>query len=116
MVKTHLMVRCHAKNRRGEQCQHYTSPGLRVCHMHGGKSPVALAKAEDRMRELVQPAITGLGRLIELNDLGAMKYVLDFAGYKPAVQLQSDSEVTIRLVREDPAPLVLEQRNGRTHE
>ena len=63
--------------------------GQTVCKMHGGKSPQALAKAEERMRELVHPGITRLARLIEHADqdsvsLNAVKYVLDWAGFRPA--------------------------------
>jgi hypothetical protein len=55
--------------------------------MHGGKSPQALAKAEDRLRALVHPAITGLAQLIAQADsdsvrLSAIKDLLDRTGFR----------------------------------
>jgi hypothetical protein len=55
--------------------------------MHGGKSPQALAKAEDRLRALVHPAITGLAELIKQADsdsvrLSAIRDLLDRTGFR----------------------------------
>lgn len=98
--------------------------GQVVCKMHGGKSPQALAKAEDRMRQLVHPAVSSLARQIENDEFNAVRYVLDWAGFKAIEKIQGEQDVTIRLVREDAQPLILErvQRlnngngNGRTHD
>ena len=98
--------RCHAKTRDGDQCEHWPMHGQRVCHMHGGKTPIALAKADERMRELVQPAITSLARQIENGEFAATKFVLEWAGFRTPVKVQSDSEVTIRLIREEQ-PIVV---------
>jgi hypothetical protein len=69
--------------------------------MHGGKTPVIKAKAEERMRELVHPAISALQRLIDHDDLGATKYVLDYAGFKASDKIETDAEVTIVVRRVD---------------
>jgi hypothetical protein len=95
--------------------------GQTVCQLHGGKAPQALRKAEERMRDLVHPAISALERLINGNDFNATRYVLDYAGFRAAVQVNSDSEVTIRIVREEQ-PLSLDTSyqangtNGRAHD
>jgi len=88
MLKGDPMVsRCQAKARSGLQCAHHPMAGQRVCHMHGGKSPQALAKAEDRLRALVHPAISGLAELINKADsdsvrLSAIRDLLDRTGYR----------------------------------
>jgi len=68
-----------------------------VCRMHGGKSPQALANAEDRMRALVHPAVSALANLIADNDLAAARYVLDYAGFKSAEKLQSEGRQVIEI-------------------
>jgi len=60
--------------------------GQSVCFIHGGKSPQALRKAEERMRDLVHPAISALEREINKDEFAAVKYVLDWAGFKPTDQ------------------------------
>lgn len=90
---------CHARAQGagGRQCHNYPLPGQLVCHMHGAKSPQALAKAEDRMRALVHPAVTALSNLIAENDLAASKYVLDWAGFKATEKVQQDGHVTLEI-------------------
>jgi hypothetical protein len=58
--------------------------GQTVCRMHGGQSPQALANAEERMRALVHPAIASLARQIDKDEFAATRYVLDWAGFRPA--------------------------------
>jgi len=64
--------------------------GQTVCQLHGGKAPQALRKAEERMRDLVHPAISALERLINDNDFSATRYVLDYAGFRAGVSDQPD--------------------------
>ena len=94
--------------------------GQAVCYLHGGHSPQALKKAEERMRDLINPAISALERLIATDEFNAVRYVLDYAGFKPAVTVNSEQEVTIRVLREEQ-PIILEHThnalsNGRTHD
>jgi hypothetical protein len=90
--------------------------GQTVCRMHGGQAPQALAKAEERIRALVHPAISALAQLIADNDLAAARYVLDYAGFKAAVQVQTEGEMVIRIVNEDqPIMLAQQHANGRAH-
>jgi hypothetical protein len=90
--------------------------GQTVCKMHGGKSPQALAKAEQRMRELIHPAIASLERQIKANEFPAARYVLDWAGFKATEKIESDAEVVVRVVHEDQPLLTLDvpyaPRNG----
>jgi len=52
--------------------------------MHGARAPQVKRKAEERMRDLVHPAISSLQRLVEKDEFSATKYVLDWAGFRPA--------------------------------
>jgi len=98
MVQTNPMVKCHGTNRRGEPCGHFAMHGQRVCHLHGGKSPQALAKAEDRMRQLVHPALSSLERQISADQFAAVKYVLDWAGFRSETVATTDSSVTVTVL------------------
>lgn len=44
-------ARCTAHTRAGNPCQRHPLAGQRVCDMHGGKTPRALAAAENRQRD-----------------------------------------------------------------
>jgi antitoxin component of RelBE/YafQ-DinJ toxin-antitoxin module len=71
--------------------------GAPVCRMHGGSAPQVRAKAEDRIRALVDPALSRLAQLIDHADLdsvklAAVKDVLDRAGLAAKQQV----EITIR--------------------
>ena len=50
--------RCTGHNRAGKPCGRNKVPGLNVCDMHGGKTPVAVAAAERRLQE--RAALTAL--------------------------------------------------------
>jgi hypothetical protein len=63
--------------------------------MHGGSSPQALAKADERMRALVHPAVSSLARQIEQDQFAAVKYVLDWAGFHSETVSQTDTSVTV---------------------
>lgn len=113
MLEHNPKLRCHARTRDGDQCQHYPMLGQLVCHMHGGKSPQARAKADERMRELVHPAIAKLAKLIQEADqdsvsLNAARYVLELNGFKATVEVKGEHELIVRWV-DEPQPIVLEQ-------
>lgn len=87
--------------------------GQTVCKMHGGKSPQALANAEERMRSLVHPAITSLARQVNNGDFQATRYVLDWAGFKPTEKIQQEGTVKVEIELVPHAtPRILEHRNG----
>jgi len=104
--------KCGKRNRAGGTCGQWAMHGQNVCYIHGGKSPQALAKAEERMRDLIHPSITALARQIENDEFAATRYVLDWAGFKATEKIQQEGTVTveIELVNHQPPRL-----NGATH-
>jgi len=113
MLEKDPKLRCHARTRDGDQCQHYPMLGQLVCHMHGGKSPQAKAKAEERLAQLVHPAIARLARLIESADqdsvsFNAAKLALELNGFKATVEVKGEHEMVIRVI-DEPQPIVLDQ-------
>jgi hypothetical protein len=116
-------MRCKANNRNGVRCYAWSMHGQAVCRMHGGSSPQALRKAEERLRELEFPAITTVAHVMEHGDtdavrLAAARWLLELLGHRPLVQAQVEQQVTIRLVHEDQ-PIIIENTyalDGRTHD
>lgn len=77
--------RCTATNRQGKRCGKWPIPGGTVCRMHGGGAPQVKRKAEERLRELIDPAITRLAELVAQKEfpsvaIAAVKDVLDRNG------------------------------------
>jgi hypothetical protein len=112
-------LRCTAHNRQGGVCGHWATPGQRVCFLHGSKSPQAVANAEERLKALVHPAITGLQELINNADsdsvrLSAIRDLLDRTGYKPSEKIESTGDTTIRVEYADVVTpkLTPERSNG----
>lgn len=64
--------RCTATARSGERCKRRPVPGLNVCVMHGGKTPAAQAKAEQRVAEAKADA-TIRALLPKLTEVEAVK-------------------------------------------
>jgi hypothetical protein len=89
------MQTCGRQTRGGYPCKLRPMRGQHVCRMHGGSSPQALAKAEDRMRQLVHPAVSSLARQIETDQFAAVKYVLDWAGFRSETVATTDSSITV---------------------
>jgi hypothetical protein len=111
--------RCTAHNQNAARCYAYAIPGGKVCRYHGGAAPQVKLAAEDRLRALVHPAITGLQQLIAQADsdsvrLSAIRDLLDRTGYKPTEKIQTTGDSTIRVEYADAAtPTVTpEHRNG----
>lgn len=72
-----------------------------------------MAKAEARLRALVHPSISAVDDLIKHADsdatrLAAAKFALGLAGIRETVQVQSETEVTVRVIHEDQPIVVLE--------
>jgi hypothetical protein len=77
--------------------------GQKVCRVHGGMAPQALAKAKERLAALVDPAITELGRLMRQSKvdpvrLGCVKDVLDRTGYKAVETVKIETPRNARVL------------------
>jgi hypothetical protein len=112
--------RCGRRTRAGGRCMLHPMRGQTICRMHGGKAPQNLAKAEERLRALVHPAINEIARIISSGEndsvkLAACRDVLDRCGYKPTVQIESNEDVTIRVIHEEaPVGYLITSTNGHT--
>lgn len=86
------MAQCKAHLKSGRQCKNQSIPGGAVCRYHGGGAPQVQQKARERLAALVDPAIDRLAKLIKDKygnvALGAVKDVLDRAGYKPTEKIE----------------------------
>ena len=67
------MCAAHSKQS-GKPCARYAIPGGTVCRWHGGAAPQVMAKAEERLKALIHPAITKLGKLIEQDQFPSVSY------------------------------------------
>ena len=78
----------------------------RTCHMHGAKSPLALARAQRaveaadlKIRGLTPDAVEVLEKLLHANSeavvLGAVKDILDRGGLKAADRIEVDTKITV---------------------
>jgi hypothetical protein len=79
-------IRCHAKNRQGEQCGRWAAPGQRICHSHGAAAPQNVEAARRRLDRLLDPAIDLLGEVLKAGPAGrhamrAVVAVLDRCGF-----------------------------------
>lgn len=105
-LDTHDRVRCRAHNRLGAPCSAFPIHGGAVCVTHGGRAPQVKQAAEDRIRDMVDPALNRLLALLSSDQdstaLAAVKDVLDRAGYKPVERIQEEQsgELTIRYVND----------------
>jgi hypothetical protein len=84
--------------------------------MHGGSSPQALKKAEERLRDLEHPAISRVAELIDHAEsdavrFAAARYILELLGHKASVQVQTEQEIVITIRREEQ-PIILERAHG----
>lgn len=67
--------RCSARSKTtGNQCLRPAIRGGTVCRYHGGAAPQVMAKAEERLKALIHPAITKLGKLIEQDQFPSVSY------------------------------------------
>lgn len=85
-------TRCRAHSKRtGLQCQQPSIRGGTVCRYHGGSAPQVLAKAERRLRAMVDPMISRLEELAHQTDnlkvaSDCVRDALDRAGIGAVVQ------------------------------
>ena len=115
------MSLCAAHRTNGEPCNAFARHGARVCVVHGGRAPQVKAKAEDRIRDLVDPSLNRIARTIADDQnpalaLAAARDILDRAGYKATEKIQSDGRTVIEIEYVDrPNALELKPSNGVAH-
>jgi hypothetical protein len=80
--------RCTARSKqRGDRCDRYSSAGQKVCYYHGGASPQAKAKAEERLAIMADRAMEVLADVMDdpessdRDKVRAAVATLDRAGY-----------------------------------
>lgn len=100
------MRKCTAhSSRTGEPCQKWAIRGGNVCNTHGGSIGRVKRAAEERIKELVDPAIDRMRDLIEsgpdLVALAAARDVLDRAGHSARQKVDANINVTRFTLRID---------------
>lgn len=64
--------RCSARAKAtGARCRRAPIAGGPVCRVHGGAAPQVKRAAEDRLRELIDPALAAMGRALRSHDIRA---------------------------------------------
>jgi hypothetical protein len=96
------MAICTAHRTNGELCRAKAIRGGKVCVVHGGRAPQVLRRAEERIQELVAPALRRITTAIADDDnpalaLAAARDILDRAGYKATEKVQQDGRVVIEI-------------------
>lgn len=90
--------KCTATRRSGTRCTNWAILGGTVCRMHGGGAPQVKAKAAERLRALVDPAITVLQEILadtaHPQRLAAAREVLERDGHIGANKLQVEATIT----------------------
>lgn len=89
--------RCTAKAKgTGARCKRRPIVGGTVCAMHGGAAPQVQRRARERLEELVEPAIAGLRRALQSDNLPAIvrasQLVLDRCGFGPTSKLEVEPQ------------------------
>jgi hypothetical protein len=111
--------------RNGQQCHNYRIRGGTVCRIHGGAAPHVRESAQQRIRELVDPALGEIAKIIyrknvsDADKLKACYGLLDRAGYGPGSKLileRSETDLTPRVIElmRTPPPMSEETRGSVT--
>ena len=94
-------MQCSAKSKQSQKrCKRHAIPGGSVCIIHGGGAAQVIAKARQRILEMVDPALARLGQVIrdpesEASSVRAARDVLDRAGLKPVDKLQLEAGIRV---------------------
>lgn len=79
--------------------------GQHVCQTHGGRAPLAMLSAQERLAQMVDPALTALRKLVDEADadsvrLSAIKDILDrhMGRAKQAIDLTTAGQPLIKSV------------------
>lgn len=100
---------CHATNRRGEPCGNPAMRGQKVCRIHGGKQPAAMAKAAQRVAEAeavrqAELAVTRFGLKRDVSPSQALLDELQYTAgnveyFRSKVQAESDERLVMGVAR-----------------
>ncbi|WP_139344488.1 hypothetical protein [Rathayibacter sp. VKM Ac-2630] len=97
-------AQCRSKKRNGEPCSKKAIKGGVVCRSHGGHLPVVKAKAQQRMQELVLPALAELGVILldpttaTPDRLRAIALLLDRTGHGPKSEVSIEAKPYERIM------------------
>ena len=69
-----IRPRCRATNNRGEKCRYPPIHGGAVCRFHGGGAPQVKLAAMERLRQLQNPAIDRMAKLIDQEQFPTVAY------------------------------------------
>lgn len=95
---------CQSKKRNGEPCSKKAIKGGVVCRSHGGNLPAVRAKAQQRMLELVIPALEELRAILldpttaDPDRLRAIALLLDRTGFGPKSEVVVETKPYERLM------------------
>jgi hypothetical protein len=103
---------CHAHRTNGDPCRAPAIRGGTVCQAHGGSTPRAKMGAQARLQAFVDPALDALRKLVDTADsdsvrLGAIRDILDRAGYKPREKVDLQVGPLIKTVTADDLELLI---------
>lgn len=105
-------AQCTAHKRNGDRCNNPPVRGTSVCRMHGGSAPQVKAKANQRLVDMIMPAMRELRRVIDsktasdADKLKAVNMILNRTGY--------NERQTIELGLREPTPFDRLQSEGFT--
>ena len=106
VIEETITRQCTAHSRRtGKRCRRSAIKGSNVCANHGGSAPQVKARANLRLLELVEPAITVLEHEMHNSDaspgerIRAAENVLDRAGYPRRVTADTSTARDILVMR-----------------
>lgn len=107
-------IRCTATARTGRRCRNRAILGATVCRMHGGSAPQVRRAAEERLRELVHPALDRITELLDTEDealrLRVATTILDRTGFHPSHGLELSGRLAYdELTDEDLAAILLDE-------
>lgn len=86
-------AQCTAHKRNGDRCSNPPVRGAVVCRMHGGSAPQVRAKANQRLVEMILPALAHLRKIVDspstsdADKLKAIQMILNRTGYSERQQI-----------------------------
>ena len=98
-----IRQRCTAHRTNGQPCNNWAIKGGNVCRIHGGGAPQVKARAQERLQEMVVPALAKMTQLIHSKQdavaLGTCKDILDRTGHKPTEKIEVVGDILAAIER-----------------